>query len=125
MIQTLPLVALGGALGTTARYLVSVAALRAFGPGFPVATMAVNISGSFLMGVLVVWLAHVGGQRFAPFLMTGVLGGYTTFSAFSLDAATLWERGAQDLPGPYTQRTLPPTMTALISGVAVSLWNAA
>lgn len=125
MIQTLPLVALGGALGTTARYLVSVAALRAFGPGFPVATMAVNISGSFLMGVLVVWLAHVGGQRFAPFLMTGVLGGYTTFSAFSLDAATLWERGAHLQAGLYVAGSVTLSLAALLLGAAVARWVAA
>jgi CrcB protein len=86
-------VALGGALGASARYLVNVSVMRALGPGFPWATMAVNVAGSFLMGALVIWLAKRGGQHLAPFLMTGVLGGFTTFSAYSLDVTTLWERG--------------------------------
>jgi CrcB protein len=93
MITILPQVALGGAIGASLRYLASVGATRAFGPGFPVATVFVNILGSFLMGVLVVVLAEKGGTRFAPFLMTGLLGGFTTFSAFSLDAVRLMEGG--------------------------------
>ena len=93
MLGSLLQVALGGALGASARYLVNVSVMRALGPGFPWATMAVNVAGSFLMGALVIWLAKRGGQHLAPFLMTGVLGGFTTFSAYSLDVTTLWERG--------------------------------
>ncbi|MEE4117701.1 MAG: fluoride efflux transporter CrcB [Paracoccaceae bacterium] len=93
MFGSLLQVALGGALGASARYLVNTAVMRALGPGFPWATLAVNVAGSFLMGVLVVWLARRGGQHLAPFLATGILGGFTTFSAYSLDVATLWERG--------------------------------
>jgi len=93
MFVTLLQVALGGALGASARYLTGVAAMRLIGPGFPWATLVVNIFGSFLMGVLIVVLAHKGETRLAPFLMIGVLGGFTTFSAFSLDALTLFERG--------------------------------
>jgi CrcB protein len=93
MLGSLLQVALGGALGASARYLVNVSVMRTLGPGFPWATMAVNVAGSFLMGALVIWLARRGGQHLAPFLMTGVLGGFTTFSAYSLDVATLWERG--------------------------------
>src|SRR5690606_20926457 len=94
MITTLSSVALGGAIGASLRYLVSVTTMRLIGPGFPWATLTVNVVGSFLMGVLVGVLSQKGGMRLAPFLMTGVLGGFTTFSAFSLDVLTLFERGA-------------------------------
>lgn len=120
MIQTLSLVALGGAIGSAARYLVNVGALHAFGSGFPVATMTVNILGSFGMGALVVALAHLGGQRFTPFLMTGVLGGFTTFSAFSLDAVTLWERGQAMAAAGYVLGSVVLSLAALFAGMAVA-----
>ncbi len=93
MIPTILQVALGGAIGASARYAVGVALLRAMGPGFPVATIAVNIVGSFLMGAFVVFAGSRGLTHLSPFVMTGILGGFTTFSAFSLEALTLWERG--------------------------------
>ncbi len=120
MFQTLSLVALGGALGSAARYLVNVAALRAFGTGFPVATMTVNVAGSFLMGALVVVLAQWGGTRMAPFLMTGVLGGFTTFSAYSLDAVTLWDRGQTSLAATYVMGSVVLSLTALVLGMATA-----
>ena len=86
MSQTLPLIALGGAIGSVLRYLM-VAAI-----GAPWGTAAVNVLGSFAIGVLFVLLdARTGWQLF---VMTGLLGGFTTFSAFSLEAAFLWERSA-------------------------------
>ncbi len=120
MFQTLSLVALGGALGSAARYMVNVVALRAFGTGFPVATMTVNVAGSFLMGALVVVLAHWGGTRMAPFLMTGVLGGFTTFSAYSLDAVTLWDRGQTSLAATYVMGSVVLSLTALVLGMATA-----
>lgn len=85
-------VAVGGAIGSVARY--GVYRLMPVGwSGFPAATMIVNVTGSFVMGLLAALLAHRGGQHLAPLLLTGVLGGYTTFSAFSLDILTLYERG--------------------------------
>ncbi|MCF3595569.1 fluoride efflux transporter CrcB [Rhodobacteraceae bacterium LMO-12] len=94
MVTTLLQVALGGAIGASARYLTSIGAMRLMGPGFPWGTLAVNVIGSFLMGVLVVALAYKDGStRLAPFLMTGILGGFTTFSAFSLDTIAIFERG--------------------------------
>jgi len=78
-------VALGGALGATARYLTGNAMARLLGKDFPWGTLTVNFLGSFLMGVVVVVLAHENGNKFAPLLMTGMLGGFTTYSAFSLD----------------------------------------
>ena len=82
MIWTLSQVALGGAAGAMLRYLTNVGVMRLIGPGFPWGTLIVNIAGSFATGVLVVVLAHKGGVRFAPLLMTGVLGVFPTFSAF-------------------------------------------
>lgn len=120
MIWTLIQVALGGAIGAAGRYLTGVASLRAFGPGFPWATMIVNVAGSVLMGVLVVVLAHKSGTRLAPFLMTGVLGGFTTFSAFSLDALTLYERGEVGLAAAYIAGTLVLTLGGIALGVMIA-----
>ena len=117
MITSLLQVAAGGALGAGARYLVNVAAMRALGPGFPWATIVVNVAGSFLMGVLVVWLAKRGGTGWAPFLMTGVLGGFTTFSAFSLDVATLWERGEAGLAASYALGSVVLSVGALFAAL--------
>jgi CrcB protein len=117
MITSLLHVAAGGALGAGARHLVNVAAMRALGPGFPWATIAVNVAGSFLMGVLVVWLARRGGAGWAPFLMTGVLGGFTTFSAFSLDVATLWERGEAGLAAAYALGSVVLSVGALFAAL--------
>lgn len=120
MIHHVFQVALGGALGASARYGVSIFARR--WPGFPVATMAVNILGSFLMGVIVVVLAHKGGQRMAPFLMTGLLGGFTTFSAFSLDAMTLWERGQSGQAMFYVLSSVVLSLVAIAAGMAATRW---
>ncbi|WP_096784597.1 fluoride efflux transporter CrcB [Rhodobacter sp. CZR27] len=118
MISSLLQVALGGALGASARYLTNIASMRLFGSGFPIGTVFVNVLGSFLMGVLVVVLAHKGGNRWAPFLMTGILGGFTTFSAFSLDAATLYERGELGLAAVYVVVTVSLSLVALFAGMA-------
>mgnify|MGYP002630860206 CR=1 FL=1 len=117
MITTLLQVALGGAIGASARYLTSTAVMRWIGPGFPYGTVLVNVVGSFLIGVLVVVLANKGGTRFAPFLMTGILGGFTTFSAFSLDAFVLWERGQVGLAGAYVVGSVVISIAALIGGI--------
>ena len=119
MIQTLSLVALGGAAGSAMRHLVTLAALRAFGPGFPAGTMVVNVAGSFLMGMLAVLLAGAGG-RLPPLLMTGVLGGFTTFSAFSLDAVALWERGATVAAGGYVLGSVILSVAALVLGMVLA-----
>jgi len=117
MNLTLLSVALGGALGASARYLTNVAFARVVGFGFPYATMVVNVAGSFLMGVLVVVLARKGGQAYAPFLMTGVLGGFTTFSAFSLDTLTLFERGETGLAGLYVGLSVALSLGAIGLGI--------
>jgi CrcB protein len=90
------LVFIGGGLGSTLRHIVNVVSPRLLGTAFPYHTFIINISGSIIMGLIAGYLAFKGGasQPWRLFLMTGVLGGYTTFSAFSLDAALLYERGA-------------------------------
>jgi len=116
MILTLLQVALGGAIGASARYLTNAAVMRTVGPGFPYGTVIANVAGSFLMGALFVTLAHKGGTRFAPFLMTGLLGGFTTFSAFSLDAFTLWERGEVAVAAAYVAASVILSLGALFVG---------
>ena len=90
------LVAVGGAIGASLRHLVNLASLRLVGPGFPWGTMAVNVAGCFAMGVFIELLARRfnASNELKLFIATGILGGFTTFSAFSLDFAVLWERGA-------------------------------
>lgn len=90
------LVAVGGAIGAAIRHLFNLGALRMFGPNFPWGTMAINIIGSFVMGAFIEMLSRRYGGTSAElrlFVATGILGGFTTFSAFSLDVAVLWERG--------------------------------
>jgi CrcB protein len=89
------LVAIGGAIGAGTRHLVNLGALRLVGPHFPWGTMAINIVGSFAMGVFVALLGRRfgGSNELRLFVATGILGGFTTFSSFSLDFVTLWERG--------------------------------
>jgi CrcB protein len=120
-MQNLALVALGGGLGAAGRYLVNVASLRLFGPYFPVGTLVVNVLGGFLMGLLAGWLAlraSGGEQALRLFLATGVLGGFTTFSAFSLDAFLLWERGAVVQAAAYVAASVLLSIGALVAGLA-------
>ncbi|MEO1779117.1 MAG: fluoride efflux transporter CrcB [Pseudomonadota bacterium] len=118
MLTTLSLVALGGAIGASLRWLMGVALLRATGPSdFPVAILSANVLGSVLMGVFVVVAAHKGLTHLSPFVMTGLLGGFTTFSTFSLEAMTLIERGAMGQAALYI--TLSVALS--IGGLAVGL----
>ncbi|MHA6267518.1 fluoride efflux transporter CrcB [uncultured Aliiroseovarius sp.] len=120
MMTPLLQVALGGAIGASARYLTGNAVTRALGHGFPAGTMVVNVLGSILMGVLVVVLARKGGQAAAPFLMTGVLGGFTTFSAFSLDAVTLFERGQIGTASGYVVGSVVLSLLGFLGGLFVA-----
>lgn len=119
MVQTLLQVALGGALGSVARFLVNVGAGRALGLGFPWGTMIVNILGSFAMGMLAVVLLE-RGARSVPFFMTGILGGFTTFSTFSLDAVTLWQRGHAGLAAAYVGASVLLSLAALAAGMTLA-----
>jgi len=89
-------VACGGALGAMGRHLISGQVMRWAGGGFPWGTLTVNVVGSFILGLLVEYLAQRSSatQEIRGFLVVGVLGGFTTFSAFSLDAVLLLERGS-------------------------------
>lgn len=93
--MTYLLVFIGGGMGAAARHAVNIASARWLGSAFPVRTLLVNATGSFLIGLLAAYFALRGdaSPHLRLFLTTGVLGGYTTFSAFSLDAVMLWERG--------------------------------
>ncbi len=113
-------VGFGGALGAMARYGVGIAAVRAFGHGFPFGVLSVNIIGSFLMGVFVVLAAQRGLTHWSPFVMTGLLGGFTTFSAFSLDAVTLYERGALAQAGLYIALSVALSIGGLVLGLLVT-----
>ena len=117
MFLTLLQVAIGGALGSMLRYLTNVGVMRAIGPGFPYGTLIVNVLGSFAMGFLVVFLAHKDLNRLAPLLMTGVLGGFTTFSAFSLDTLTLWERGDAATALLYIAASVGLSLAAIVASV--------
>ena len=115
-------VALGGAIGASLRYGVGAWALRVFGPGFPVGTMVVNVLGSLIMGVVAVAMLHrFSGSwgNYAPFVMTGVLGGFTTFSAFSLDALNLMESGRIGHAALYVGGSVLLSIFALFCGLTL------
>lgn len=118
------LACVGGALGAGGRYLVSVGVVRWLGVAatFPWATLIVNIVGSFLMGVLIEALAlrFAGSPELRTFLATGVLGGFTTFSAFSMDVASLVGRKEQSLAVLYIAGSVGLSILALYVGLAVT-----
>lgn len=115
----LVLVAIGGAIGASLRHVVNLGSLRLAGPGFPWGTMAINIVGALLMGVFVGLLARRGGSSEALrlFVATGILGGFTTFSAFSLDFAVLWERGATLPAMGYVLASVLGSLAAIFLGL--------
>ncbi|QQA43357.1 fluoride efflux transporter CrcB [Pelagovum pacificum] len=121
MLSTTLQVALGGAIGASARYLSGVGIGRLFGiTGFPLGVIAVNVLGSFLMGLFAGALARRGLAHLNPFLMTGVLGGFTTFSAFSLEAVTLYERGAVGQAAVYVIGSVVLSIGTLILGLTLA-----
>lgn len=112
------LVALGGAIGAAVRFLTGVGVVRLIGPtDFPLAIITVNVIGSFLMGVFVVVAAQRGLTHFSPFVMTGLLGGFTTFSAFSLETVTLMERGEYGAAGLYVALSVGLSVAGLMAGL--------
>jgi CrcB protein len=118
-MYNLVLVAAGGAVGASLRHLVNMAAMRLTGANFPWGTLAINVAGSFAMGVFIATL----GRRFNAsnelrlFVATGILGGFTTFSAFSLDFAVLWERGAAGQAVGYAVASVVISLLALFAGL--------
>lgn len=115
-------VAMGGAIGAAGRYLVAAQALRLMGPGFPWGTLTVNIVGSLVMGLLAGAFAyrfHVSTE-IRMFLMTGILGGFTTFSAFSLDVSVLVERKDFMMAAGYIIGSVSLAVIALFIGLKIA-----
>ena len=110
-------VALGGALGAASRFGLGLLLVR---DGFPVAIMAANVLGSFLMGLFVVWSFQKGMTHLNLLVMTGFLGGFTTFSAFSLEAYTLFEKGQVGAAGAYVALSVVGSLLALAAGVILA-----
>ena len=115
------IVFLGAGIGGALRHGVNIGSARLFGYGFPWGTLIVNIAGSFLMGLLAGYFAFRPGigQHWRLFLTTGILGGFTTFSAFSLDSALLIERHAYGLAAGYMVGSVAASVSALFFGLAV------
>jgi CrcB protein len=120
MLQAL-LVFIGGGIGAAARHWVNIAAARVGGIGFPWGTLTVNILGSFVMGLLAAFFAFKADANWTQntrlFLTTGILGGFTTFSAFSLDTALLWERGQFGVAAGYVAMSVGASIAALFLGL--------
>ena len=121
-MQLFLLASLGGAIGAGSRYLVNVLCAYCITPGFPWATFVINISGSFLMGVVVTGLVpYLGGSvAWRTFLATGILGGFTTFSAFSLEAVDLMQRQQAAPFLIYVIGSVVLSLMALVLGAAVA-----
>lgn len=112
---------LGAGLGGAARYGLNMIVTWKMGTGFPFGILVVNLLGCFAMGVLTGWFALRGdaGASLRLFLMTGVLGGFTTFSAFAIDTATLWERGAYGGALAYVVFSVAGSLAAVAAGLAL------
>ncbi|MGO4351059.1 fluoride efflux transporter CrcB [Rhizobium sp. RAF36] len=115
------LVAAGGALGSLLRYFVGQWSLRLWGPNFPWGTLIVNVAGCFVIGVFAEMIARRfnASVELRLLLVTGFLGGFTTFSAFSLDAISLFERGEAVLGGVYIAASVGLSMAAVVAGLAL------
>jgi fluoride exporter len=115
------MVFVGAGIGGSLRHGVNLGAARLFGAGFPVGTMIVNVVGSFLIGLLAGYFTCRTGvpQNTRLFLTTGILGGFTTFSAFSLDAALLVERHAYSLAAAYVLGSVILSLIALFAGLSL------
>ncbi|AZV80250.1 fluoride efflux transporter CrcB [Parasedimentitalea marina] len=121
MFYTVLYVACGGAIGAACRYLTGLGVIRLLGHHpFPVAVILVNVIGSFLMGAFVVVAAHRGLTHLSPFVMTGLLGGFTTFSAFSLETVHLIERGALGQAALYVLLSVGLSVGGLFIGLMVT-----
>jgi CrcB protein len=113
------MVALGGALGSVVRYVVAGAVQPAWWPGFPFGIFVVNITGGLVMGLITAMAALKLNltPEMRAFLTTGILGGYTTFSTFSLDSAMLMERGAHVQAAAYVIGSVALSILALFAGL--------
>lgn len=113
-------VGFGGALGAMARHGVSLVALRALGPNFPWGTLSVNIAGGFAMGLFIAWMSarepHTAILK--NFVAVGLFGGFTTFSAFALEAVTLWRDRSAGVAALYIAASVALSIGALLAGLA-------
>ena len=118
------LVFLGAGIGGSLRHGVNLSCARYCGPEFPWGTLIINILGSLLMGIAAGYFVHRSGESWAQparlFLTTGILGGFTTFSAFSLDAVLLWERGAAGAAAFYVLGSVICALAGLVAGLALA-----
>jgi CrcB protein len=116
------LVALGGAIGSVARFVVGRAVDRAWVGAFPAGTLLVNVLGSLLMGALAVWIVarFENDPAVRAFVLTGMLGGFTTFSAFSIDAIGLIERGETVAAVAYIVASVTLSLAACLAGAALA-----
>ena len=121
MLKTIILVALGGGVGSVARYLTTLLAASMLGPRLPWGTLAVNIVGGFIMGLIT---GAFEGRTHDPdlrlFLTTGILGGFTTFSAFSLDAVRLVQNESFAIAGGYVIASVALAIAGVIFGLAAA-----
>ena len=115
------LVFVGGGLGATLRHAINMICARCLGTGFPYGTFIINITGSTVMGLIAGYLAFKGeaSQPWRLFIMTGILGGYTTFSAYSLDSMLLYERGELGLAAFYVIGSVVISIAGLAAGLAL------
>lgn len=120
--MTLLYIAIGGAIGAVLRYLMMGLVTHLAGPGFPYSTLLVNVIGSFLIGVLIVYsmktLPH--SLAFRAFLIVGLLGGFTTFSTFALDVVTLLEKGAVLQALSYVLGSVMLAVIAVFAGISLT-----
>lgn len=115
------IVFLGGGIGAALRHGVNLATARLLGTAFPYGTLTVNVVGSLAMGLLAAYFALKGDatQHWRLFFTTGILGGFTTFSAFSLDAVLLYERGETGLAALYVLASVALSIAGLFAGLAI------
>ncbi|HKS26328.1 MAG TPA: fluoride efflux transporter CrcB [Pyrinomonadaceae bacterium] len=115
------LVFIGGGLGSMLRHAVNQASAALLGVRFPYGTLFVNVIGSLAIGLAAGWFTFRGesGQLLRLFITTGILGGFTTFSAFSLDAAVLWERGQSVSAALYVIGSVAAAIIAVFAGLAL------
>ena len=119
--MTYLIVFLGGGMGAALRHGINMAGARLAGTSFPNATLFINISGSLVMGLVAGYFAFKGGvpQHVRLFLTTGILGGYTTFSAFSLDTILLYQRGELGLAALYVILSVALSVGGLLAGLTL------
>lgn len=120
-MQAYLLVFLGGGIGAALRHYVNVVMVRWLGTAFPYNTLFANVSGSLVMGLLTAYFALRAGspQSLKLFLTTGILGGYTTFSTFSLDSVVLWERSQYLAAAGYVLVSVAASLVGLLFGAAL------